>query len=75
MFLQHLLEPTTVSKQSALPSDSYINADPRWLRLNLQYDVAALPAKASSQVKRRRAPYKQHSDVQVRVEPELLSKQ
>lgn len=61
----HQFGPTTISQQSALTPHSYIDTDPWWLKIILFRKVAALQAKAGSQMKRRRAQYKQLDDAKV----------
>lgn len=67
--------PTTVSQPITLSPNSYVDTDPRWLRLNLKCKVTTLYTKPSSQMKRRSARYKQHYNAKVHVEPEFLHNQ
>lgn len=72
---RHPPGPTPVSHPSSLNNDSYVEADPQWLHLNLQRKFATLQANVSTPMRRRGAHYKHLHDKKVHSKPKFVPNQ
>lgn len=60
---------TTVSYSSSFTTDSFVETDSRWLRLNFQRKTAMLQGKANAHMLRRKAQFKHHHKKKIQFKP------